>query len=193
MFSQVHPALEGADSGLGIGLALARGLVEMHGGSIEAHSDGPGRGSAFAVRLPVPSREGAVEAPQPPGAEPSRSAARRILVVDDNVDSAESLAMLLELSGHHVQIAHDGAEALAIAERDRPDVVLLDLGMPQMNGFQVCEQLRARPWGKTMLLIAQTGWGTDADRRRTREAGFDGHLVKPVDYRAVLALLEAAP
>jgi PAS domain S-box-containing protein len=189
MFSQVESALERSQGGLGIGLALARGLVEIHGGGIEARSEGPGRGTELLVRLPV-----LTETPAPPPYQPEslngrNSAARRILVVDDNRDSAESLADLLRLRGNEVETAYDGLAAVEAAERSRPDVVLLDLGMPKMDGFAVCRRIREQPWGKGMVLIAQTGWGSQEDRRRSEKAGFDAHLVKPVEYAALLKLL----
>ena len=184
MFSQVTAALDRSQGGLGIGLALVRGLVEMHGGTVSASSDGLGKGSAFTVRLPA-----AAAAPVPPPPEttngPRAGAARRVLVVDDNWDSAESLAMLLRLTGHTVETAHDGAAAVEAAERFRPDVVLMDLGMPRLNGYEACRKIREAPWGRGVVMVAQTGWGAEADRQRTDEAGFDGHLVKPVDLVAL--------
>jgi CheY-like chemotaxis protein len=188
LFYQADHTLERTQGGLGVGLPLARRLIELHGGSIEAHSAGPGRGSEFVVRLPV--AEGGLAAP----AEPARDSAapappKRILVADDNADSAESLALLLQLAGHEVEIAHDGEEALAKAERFKPNVALLDIGMPRLNGRDAARRLRARPWAKGLLLIAATGWAQAEERRRTQEAGFDAHLVKPVDRAALLKLL----
>jgi CheY-like chemotaxis protein len=173
---------------LGIGLTLVKRIVEMHGGTVTAHSAGAGRGSSFEVRLPVlrePATTAAPAADQPQ----TSSGTYRILVVDDNQDSADSLAMLMELHGHDVSIAHDGQSALESAEQERPDVVLLDIGLPVLNGHDVCRRIRQQPWGQGMVLIALTGWGQDEDRRRSQEAGFDGHLVKPVDHRRLLALL----
>jgi signal transduction histidine kinase/CheY-like chemotaxis protein len=180
-FSQVAPALDRSQGGLGLGLSLVHGIVSLHGGQVFARSAGPGAGSEFLVRLPIAVRieplplESASMSPHP-------IVSRRILVVDDNEDSAESLSVLLRLNGHLVESAHDGRHALEAAERFRPDVMLLDLGMPGMNGYEVCREIRNKPWGGDILLIAQTGWGQDQDRQRTRDAGFDGHLTKPIDH-----------
>jgi len=187
MFTQIETSRERSHGGLGIGLTLVRRLAEMHGGSVDVSSAGPAQGSQFVVRLPVvlESRVAAQPAP-PPVAGADR---RRILVVDDNRDAASSLAMLLELDGHSVVTAHDGASAFAAAESQRPDVALLDIGLPVMNGDEVCRRIRQQAWGRGMLLIALTGWGQEEDRSRTREAGFDGHLVKPVNYTDLVSLL----
>jgi PAS domain S-box-containing protein len=189
----VHDTRSGdVNRGLGIGLALAKRLVEMHGGSIEARSEGEGRGSEFLVRLPLL----VAEAPQPAlpsAAEPGPAGSRRFLVVDDNEDSASSLGLLLQISGHEVHVAHDGEEALAAAERFRPDVALLDIGLPKLNGHDVARRIRAQPWGRGMVLVALTGWGQDVERRKSKEAGFDHHVVKPVDYAALMRLLEPPP
>ncbi len=188
MFTQVDRSLEQSQGGLGIGLTLVKRLVEMHGGTVEARSAGEGHGSAFAVRLPA--LQGAVDIATPAASETRASGtAHRILVVDDNKDSADSLAMLLELTGHEVSTAHDGQEAFDIAEQQRPDVILLDIGLPELNGHEVCRRIRQQSWGQAMVLIALTGWGQDEDRRRSQEAGFDGHLVKPVDHTRLLTLL----
>ena len=187
-FSQVAPALERSQGGLGLGLALVHGIVTLHDGKVEARSSGVGRGSEFIVRLPVVSiGAAAIEPPAEPASRPVVS--RRVLVVDDNRDSAESLALLLRLTGHLVETAHDGAEALDAAERFQPDAILLDLGMPRLSGYEVCERIRARPWGQSILMIAQTGWGQAQDRARTLEAGFDAHLTKPIDPDVVQQLL----
>ncbi|RIL01327.1 MAG: hypothetical protein DCC71_18125 [Proteobacteria bacterium] len=189
MFTQVGPAAERSGGGLGIGLALVRGLVELHGGAIEARSAGPGRGSEFVVTLPlIAPPASATEADAPPRAA-ARGPQRSILVVDDNRDSAESMAMMLELGGHRVRTAHAGADALEAARAGRPDLVILDLGMPQMDGYEVCRRLRAEPWGRALRIVALTGWGNEEARRKTRDAGFDAHLVKPVDRAAVLATI----
>jgi PAS domain S-box-containing protein len=191
MFSQVAPALERSQGGLGIGLALARGLVELHGGHIEAHSAGSGQGSEFVVRMPLaaamPARESGEQA-RPGGPAP----ALRVLVVDDNRDAAESLAMILELTGHEVALAHDGPAALEAAERFTPDLVLLDIGMPGMNGYEVARRLRAGPQSQCMVLAALTGWGQREDKQRAIDAGFDHHLTKPVDNQRLDAVLTAA-
>jgi PAS domain S-box-containing protein len=190
MFSQVETSLERSRGGLGIGLTLVRRLVEMHGGSVEARSAGPGRGSQFVVRLPIVPMAEETLAPAPAAASPLAAPPRSVLVVDDNHDAALTLATLLEIGGHRTFTAHDGAEALAAAERHRPQVVLLDIGLPSLNGYEVCRRLREQPWGKAMLIVALTGWGQEEDRVRSREAGFDGHLVKPVDHAALTALLD---
>jgi PAS domain S-box-containing protein len=191
LFVQSERVLEDARGGLGIGLALVRSLVAMHGGSVAAHSDGPGRGSEFVVRLPALA-EGREQAPAPPAAPAAPVAAgptRRVLVVDDSADAAESLALILRLGGHEVRVAHDGPAALAAVLDARPEVVFLDLGMPGMDGCEVARHLRLQPGLEGVTLVALTGWGQAEDRRRTREAGFDHHLVKPVDPAALNALL----
>jgi PAS domain S-box-containing protein len=190
MFSQVEPALERSEGGLGIGLALVRGLVELHGGAIEAHSRGPGLGSEFIVRLPV--AETRVQAAPKPGDGDGRSPSglkRRILVVDDNRDTADSLEMVLRLMGHDTHAAHDGLEALQVAATFRPHVVLLDIGLPKMNGYETARAIREEPWGERIALIALTGWGQEEDKRRALEAGFDHHLTKPMDPSALEKLL----
>ena len=194
MFSQVTSSIERSEGGLGIGLALVRGLVEMHGGRVEARSDGPGRGSEFVVQLPLPTTVPDVaEAPlRAPTAPP---ASRRILVADDNVDAAESLALLLRLEGHAVEVVHDGAQAVAAVARERPDVALLDIGMPRLNGYEAAQRLRALATADDapMLLVAVTGWGQRDDRRRASAAGFDHHLTKPVDFERLRELVLARP
>jgi PAS domain S-box-containing protein len=189
MFSQVGSPLERAKGGLGIGLSLARSLVELHGGSIEAHSDGPGKGSEFIVRLPVLALPEASQVTIPPPPAAYSGAVRRVLVVDDVRDSVESLAALLRGDGNEVQTAADGLEAVRKAEAFKPDLILLDLGLPNLNGYEACALIRRQPWGKGIVIVALTGWGQDDDRRRTLSAGFDAHLVKPVQYEAVRALL----
>jgi CheY-like chemotaxis protein/two-component sensor histidine kinase len=195
-FTHADTSLERTGGGLGIGLTLVKTLVQLHGGSVEARSSGVGRGSEFVVRLP---RAG--DAPQPtparpaaPELSPATSAPRRILVVDDNRDSAESLAMLLELHGHRAFRAHDGPEALDAATSLRPDVVLLDIGLPTLNGYETARRIQERLGHAKPLLVALTGWGQEEDRRRSEEAGFHAHIVKPVDYRALeKILLDVAP
>jgi PAS domain S-box-containing protein len=190
VFTQVDRSLEKSHGGLGIGLSIVRRLVEMHGGIVEAKSEGPGTGSEFIIRLPVVLSLVQGEEHDGDKPKPARPAAeRRILVVDDNEDSARSLAMLLELMGNEVRIAHDGLEALAAAAAYRPDLMLLDLGMPRLNGYDACRRIREQPWGKGMLIAALTGWGQEEDRRRSQEAGFDHHLIKPVDQHALEKLL----
>jgi two-component system, chemotaxis family, CheB/CheR fusion protein len=190
LFTQVGGQHEGEQGGLGIGLSLVRRLVEMHGGTVTAHSEGPGTGSRFAVRLPV--LPGVAVSPQPKVASQSTGGTpRMVLVVDDEPDSAVTLAMLLQLRGHRADVAHDGPEALKQAEALEPEVVLLDLGLPGMDGYEVCRRLRELPGGRSMFIVALTGWGQEEDRRRTREAGFDLHLVKPVDPEELLRVLSS--
>src|SRR5215471_8819100 len=188
MFAQVERPLERARDGLGVGLALVRNLVEMHGGSVEARSDGVGRGAEFVVRLPVLTGARPLRSRGLPGVSTAAAAPRRVLVVDDNRDSADVLAMLLRHMGHEVETAYDGNEALERAATFEADFILLDIGMPALNGYDAARTLRAhRPQGLT--LVAVTGWGQDEDRRRSREAGFDAHLIKPVDLHALTQLL----
>ena len=187
MFSQGQDARGRAESGLGIGLALVKGLIELHGGTVEAFSDGPGRGSEFIVTLPC--RQGAAPV-RVAAAQPSPATiARRILIADDNEDAADALAMLLRLAGHEVCTAHGGQAALDLAGTFKPEIALLDIGMPDLNGYDVARQLRGSAQGKALRLIALTGWGQEDDKRRARDAGFDHHLTKPVDPRRLNALL----
>jgi signal transduction histidine kinase/DNA-binding response OmpR family regulator len=182
LFTQVDRSLDRSVGGLGIGLTLVRQLVEMHGGSVEARSDGPGKGSEFIVRLPLTAEAPAPPAVPGPAAPPvPHGPARRILIIDDNKDAAESLRTLLALAGHEVQVAHDGPAGLAAVETFGPEVVLLDIGLPGMDGYEVCRRLRALPDGQHILLAATTGYDRAEDRGRARAAGFDCHLVKPVD------------
>ena len=190
LFTQVEGTLERSQGGLGIGLTLVKRLVELHGGSVEASSDGAWRGSQFVVRLPRVLRV----APILPAAAPSAAGLRvrrhRILVADDNRDAADSLAFMLRLAGHEVGVAYDGREALALAETFRPEVALLDIGMPRMNGYETAHALRQRPGAALLTLFALTGWGQPDDKRRSRAAGFDHHFVKPLDpaeFERVLA------
>ena len=188
LFVQVDAAGNRAQGGLGIGLTVVQNLVEMHGGAVEAQSEGLGKGSEFIVRLPLaPPAELAPEpAAQTPAASRTR---RRVLVVDDHVDAAESLALLLKLLGHDVRVAHDGRTALALAEPDPPEVAFLDLGMPHMDGHELARRIRENPKLHKVRLVALTGWGQQQDRRRTKEAGFDRHLVKPPEPDAINAVL----
>jgi PAS domain S-box-containing protein len=189
MFVQVDTSLERSAGGLGIGLPLVKRLVELHGGTVEARSEGPGRGSEFVLRLPLmvepqkalpPGRAAAQAAPSPP---------RRILIVDDNRDAAESLATLLSITGNQTRTAFDGLEAVEAAEAFKPDLVLLDIGLPKLNGYEACRRIREQAWSKGMALVALTGWGQEEDRSRASDAGFDSYMVKPVDYAALKKLL----
>ncbi|WP_439627054.1 PAS domain S-box protein [Gemmata sp.] len=189
MFSQVEGSLDKSQGGLGIGLTLVKRLVEMHGGRIEARSDGPGRGSEFVVRLPVVVEASGPLAPVGPEPPAPRSSLR-ILVVDDNRDAAESVGMLLRIMGNDIRTAHDGQAGVDLAGVFRPDVVLLDIGLPRLNGYEACRRIRGQPWGAGVVLIAVTGWGQEGDRRRSHEAGFDHHMVKPVDPHTLMKLLE---
>lgn len=189
MFSQVDRSLERSTGGLGIGLALVKGLVEMHGGAVEAESPGPGLGSTFTVRLPILADLPPALAPSPPEEPPTAIARKRILVVDDSRDSAASMSELLRLLGAEVRTAHDGLEAVAAAEDFRPDAILMDVGMPRLNGHAAARRIREAPWGRGVVIIALTGWGQDSDRVLSREAGCDGHLVKPVNFPDLERLL----
>jgi signal transduction histidine kinase/ActR/RegA family two-component response regulator len=191
MFAQADTSLERSHDGLGIGLTLVKVLVEMHGGTVEAHSDGPGLGSEFAVRLPtLPMSEPAT---LPEVLSQTAVSGRRILVVDDSEDGAEFLALLLQVSGHETRTANDGPAAIEAAEIFRPEIVLLDIGLPRMNGYEVCRRIRQQPWGPGIVMIALTGWGQEEHQRRSREAGFDAHMVKPVDHDALEQLLASLP
>jgi signal transduction histidine kinase/DNA-binding response OmpR family regulator len=195
LFTQVDRSLDRSQGGLGIGLTLVRRLVEMHGGAVEAHSDGPGRGSEFVVRLPA-LREDQAAAGLSEAAKSAQAASAgcRVLVVDDNVDAADSLAILLRLGGCEVRLAHAGPDAVAAAQVFRPEVVVLDIGLPGMDGYEVARRLRAEAATREAVLVAVTGYGREEDRARSREAGFNHHLVKPVDFgllREVVASLPA--
>jgi CheY-like chemotaxis protein len=193
MFEQIEGAADRSHGGLGIGLTLARRLVEMHGGKIEAHSAGLGKGSEFVTRLPAiaePAAEPASKPEEKVYATPS-GGPMRVLVVDDNVDSAESMAVLLRLYGHEVRLAHDGEAALEEARSFKPDVMFLDLSLPKMDGYEVARRLRQEPATSGMTLVAMTGYGHEEERRRTQEAGFYSHLVKPVDFDLLRELLSS--
>ncbi len=192
MFTQAGRSGDQSQGGLGIGLTLVKRLAEMHGGHVEAHSEGVGRGSEFLLRMPL-SAETAANDPHAKDAEPEPAARpRRILVVDDNRDAADSLSMLLHTGGHEVRVAYDGLEAVGAAVAFRPDVVLLDIGLPKLSGYEAARRIRdAR--GSEVLLVAVTGWGQAEDRRRAQEAGFDHHLTKPVDPEAIARLIDGLP
>jgi len=192
MFMQAGFALERAQGGLGVGLSLVERLVTLHGGTVSAHSEGPGTGSQFTIRLPVAGR--AHERPRHAPATEAKADPHvrcRVLVVDDNQDSADSLGMLLRMMGHEVRTAHDGLEAIAAAATFQPDVAILDIGLPKLNGYEVAKRIREQPWGKDIVLVALTGWGQDEHRRRSQEAGFNHHLTKPVELDVLQELLAA--
>jgi two-component system CheB/CheR fusion protein len=193
LFTQVDRALDRSQGGLGIGLTLVRRLVEMHGGSVLAQSEGLGHGAEFTVRLPLCQDEPASEAgqagrPEPPGG-PLAGAPCRVLVVDDNASAADGLAVLLRLGGYEVHLAHDGRSALEVARAFRPDVVLLDIGLPELDGYEVAHRLRQQPATRDVLLVAVTGYGQVDDVERARAAGFDHHFTKPVDYAVLRQVL----
>jgi PAS domain S-box-containing protein len=187
MFTQVDRTLERSQGGLGIGLTLVQRLVDLHGGTVQASSQGIGKGSEFVIRLPI------VASPEPslaPSAgEAAPAPARRFLVVDDNEDAANSLAELLRLTGNEAHVAYDGLDAVAAAAWFQPNVVLLDIGLPKLNGYEAARKMREEPWGQGMKLVALTGWGQAEDRRKSQAAGFDVHLVKPVDFATLMKLL----
>jgi signal transduction histidine kinase/CheY-like chemotaxis protein len=191
MFSQLSPAIERSEGGLGIGLALAKGLVELHGGTISVASEGLGRGSEFTVKIPCEKgtpMSAITESNDRRCAPPPKRC--KVLVADDNADALESLAMLLELEGHEVRVACDGPTAVALMRQQTCDVVLLDIGMPGMNGYEVAREIRKLDGGDAVMLVALTGWGQPSDRARAREAGFDHHLTKPVEFEELALLLQ---
>jgi signal transduction histidine kinase/DNA-binding response OmpR family regulator len=193
LFTQVDRSLDRSQGGLGIGLTLVHKIVEMHGGRVEAFSDGPNRGSEFVVHLPALHEEDAAPAPPQERERPDRPQRRRVLIVDDNADAARSLGMLMEMSGHEARLCFDGQEGLVEAEKFLPEVVLLDIGLPGLDGFEVARRLRAMNLSPRPLLVALTGYGQADDVRRSREAGFDHHLVKPADPHTLTGLLASAP
>lgn len=188
MFSQVDRSLERSQGGLGIGLSLVKRLPEMHGGKIEAKSNGPGQGAEFIVRLPHTSPTNVSSNSSNNEHSPSQPNLR-ILIVDDNRDGADSLAMMLKMFGNETKTAYDGEQAVELCMNYEPDVLLLDLGLPKLNGYDACRQIRQQSSRKPPVIIAQTGWGQEEDRQRTREAGFDYHMVKPIDPAALMSLL----
>ena len=191
MFAQINGSLEKSQGGLGIGLNIVKRLVKMHGGSIHAESGGPGMGSMFTVRLPTAlSGPDEKSADQITDEKRLSAACRRILVVDDNQDGAFSLAMMLKLMGNDTQTANDGLEAVALSEAFKPNVILMDIGMPKLNGYDACRRIREQPWAEGIVIIALTGWGQEEDRQKSKDAGFNGHFVKPVDHAALMRFLE---
>ena len=197
LFTQANRSLDRSQGGLGVGLTLVRRLVEMHGGTVTARSDGPGTGAEFAVRLPVaPEVADKTPASCPPSSANGQDAAKQrslcVVVVDDNVDGAESLGSLLEMLGHRVRVAYNGPDGIEAVRQSNPDVVLLDIGLPGMNGYEVARRLRREPDCRA-LLVAVSGYGRDEDRRMSREAGFDQHHVKPVGLPTLQQLLDSVP
>ncbi len=190
MFTQVDRSLDMSQGGLGIGLSLVKQLVGMHGGTVEAKSGGPGHGSAFVVTLPLMDQT--LERHVPGGDEKAAASPLplKILVVDDNRDGADSLSEMLQLMGNDTRTGYDGEQAVAMAVDYRPDVILLDIGLPKLNGYEACRAIRQQAWSQGMVLIAVTGWGQDKDRSRTREAGFDHHMVKPLDPQELMKILD---
>jgi CheY-like chemotaxis protein len=192
MFTQSALALERSQGGLGVGLSLVERLVKLHGGTVTAYSGGEGQGSQFTIRLP------ALPAPRPRLAESEPSSASatthrcRVLVVDDNEDSVDSLAMLLRMLGHEVATANDGESGSGVAEQFRPDVAILDIGLPKVNGYDLAKQIREKPWARDIVLVALTGWGQEQHRRRSAESGFHHHLTKPVELDVLQQILATA-
>lgn len=189
MFSQVEGSLERSQGGLGIGLTLVKRLVEMHQGSVEARSQGPGTGAEFVVQMPIVVAEQGTDSTARNGQTDAFKSALRILIVDDNQDAANSLALLLRLMGNDTRTAYEGEEGVRLAKEIRPEIVLLDIGLPKLNGYEVCQRIREAPWGKDVVLIAVTGWGQEQDRRRSESVGFDGHLTKPIVPEQLMDLL----
>ncbi len=188
MFRQVDESLERSQGGLGIGLTLVRRLVELHGGEVSALSEGPDKGSEFVVRLPVSENQSATTEPRPSDVKPATSK-RRILVVDDNKDSRDTLSLLLRAKGHDVGSARDGLEAVDMAGSFQPEIILMDMGMPRLNGYDATRRIRQLPAGKDTFIVALTGWGQAEDVERSKQAGCSAHLVKPVDFAALERLL----
>jgi signal transduction histidine kinase/CheY-like chemotaxis protein len=196
LFAQADPSASRTEGGLGIGLTLARRVVEMHGGTLEVASDGLGRGSEFVIRLALAApdeKTGGGQPQRPPDADCAHLPRRSILVVDDNCDSATSLTVLLRLLGHDVRDANDGLQTLRILENFVPDLLLLDLGLPGMDGFEVANQLRSQARFRDLRIVALSGYGGALDRERSRDAGFDEHLVKPIDFAALQSILSSLP
>ena len=193
LFVQEKRSLSRTEGGLGVGLTVVKQLVHMHGGSVTARSGGADMGSEFVVRLPMLTLKPTASGPDSRWQPKLPLAKRRILIVDDNHDSADSLASLLSAAGHDVRTLYDGPSASLVAEDFRPQVVLLDIGLPQMNGYEVARQLRKSAELRNVILVAFTGYGRDEDRQQTREAGFDYHLVKPLDAEALERIIDSTP
>jgi len=191
MFVQAGAPGRSSQPGLGIGLTLAKSLVELHGGSITVKSDGPGKGSEFSVRLPLAPAQAMPQSTVVPIAVAAQRA-RRVLIVDDNRDAADSLGALLRVLGAEVRVVHSGPSALEMLDGFRPEVVFLDIGMPEMDGYEVARRIRGREEWRELRLVALTGWGQERDRRQSKAAGFDHHLIKPADVNALQAVLNAA-
>jgi CheY-like chemotaxis protein len=189
MFTQVDRSLERSQGGLGIGLSVVRALLELHGGRVEVHSNCGEKGTEFVARLPVALAPAGGRPPNRESDDTARSSKYRILIVDDNEDSAISLGMMLKIMGHDIRTAHDGLEAVDTTATFLPDVVLLDIGLPKLNGYDACRRMREQPWGERMVIIALSGWGQDDDKLRSKEAGFNFHMVKPLDPAGLEKLL----
>jgi CheY-like chemotaxis protein len=187
MFSQVKSAQDRSEGGLGIGLAFAKGLIQLHRGTLEVRSEGTGRGSEFLVKLPRRMLNGAPNGPIPATSGPS--VRRRVLIADDNRDAADSLAMLLRMDGHDVTVVHDGRQAVATIDSFRPEIAVLDIGMPELNGYEVARQVRQGPLGTLITLIAVTGWGQASDKARAAAAGFNHHFTKPLEPETLTQML----
>jgi PAS domain S-box-containing protein len=192
MFTQAGMSLDRAQGGLGVGLSLVERLVKLHGGTVTAYSAGPGKGSQFTVRLPTVAAHDTVPELRAEHARIEPGNRCRVLVVDDNIDSADSLAMLLRMLGHEVQIANEAAEALRLLDEFRPQVAILDIGLPKVSGYELGRQIRERPWASDVVLVALTGWGQEQHRRRSAESGFDHHLTKPVEFDVLQQILAEA-
>ncbi len=189
LFTQVDRHLDRSQGGLGIGLSLVSNLVEMHGGTIRVTSDGLGEGSTFTVSLPLLDKQGEALDEAPQKAQKKTATSMKVLIIDDNVDSAQTSSSMLDLMGHSCTVVHEGALALAVARALKPDVVLLDIGMPGMDGYEVCRQLKQMPEMQKKTVIAQTGWGQESDRQKAFAAGFDHHITKPVSLDLLTQLL----
>ena len=192
LFVQVDASLERARGGLGIGLTLVRQLVEMHGGSVTVRSDGPDRGSEFVIRIPIATIDDGAVALQEPFAHAVIRRPLRILIVDDNHDGADMLALTLSILGHHATAVYDPLKAIATAESFLPDIAFLDIGMPALNGYELAALLKSQPWASDILLVALTGWGQEENRQRSAAAGFNEHLVKPIELETIDRICQRA-